>query len=462
MAIAYSDYTSRLERLVEVCKNLSSNLELEPLLHSIIETASELTYSESSSILVFDEENNYLKFIAAPWFLMETLKTIGVPLDKSVAGWVYTHIQPMALHHADKDDRIFRVVDRQLTDSTSSILAVPMVFKGEAIGVMECVNKSNNGHYTEEDVTILETLAAQAAVVIQNHLLLDSTQQAYEKVMELDRMKSDFMAITSHELRTPLGLVLGHSSLLMDSASEDQKQDLQVIANSANRLKEIIEEFSDVDNLENGLNELRRKKVSMSMLVRDVVDSFKDMAEGRKVSLISDVPGHNMVVEGDGDKIGIALRNLIKNALTFTNPGGKVKVKAEQVPGYVKVSVMDNGIGIPPDELEKIFERFYQVEKHLTRKHGGIGLGLSIAREMIEKHGGKIGLESVEGMGSKFMFFLPSNAAQANAAQRVFHTGSLGNDGTGPLGKNPSSKPNTGNLIKSNTGNLVKNGKGGV
>ena len=89
-------------------------------------------------------------------------------------------------------------------------------------------------------------------------------------------------------------------------------------------------------------------------------------------------------------------------------------------------------------------------------------MGLSIAREMIEKHGGKIGLESMEGMGSKFMFFLPSNAAQANAAQRVFHTGSLGNDGTGPLGKNTSSKPNTGNLIKSNTGNLAKNGKGGV
>ena len=95
-----------------------------------------------------------------------------------------------------------------------------------------------------------------------------------------------------------------------------------------------------------------------------------------------------MVVEGDMDKIGIALRNLIQNALTFTNEGGKVKVKGEVVPGYVKITVMDNGIGIPPEELGSIFTRFYQVEKHLTRKHGGVGLGLSIAKEMVELHGG--------------------------------------------------------------------------
>jgi signal transduction histidine kinase len=459
MPIAYSDYTSRLERLLEICKNLSSNLELEPLLHSIIESAAELTYSESGSILVLDEENNFLKFLAAPWYMMETLKTISVPLDNSVAGWVFTNGQPMAIQHAEKDERIYRLVDRQLTDSTTSILAVPLVSKGEVIGVMECINKSNNAQYTEEDVTIVETLAAQAAVAIQNNWLLDETQSAYEKTMQLDRMKSDFMAIVSHELRTPLGLVLGHSSLLMDTASEEQKQDLMVIANSANRMKEIIEQFSDSDSLEQDLAELRRQRLSVSLLVKEVVDSFRELAESRNIGLIIDLPDADMVVEGDMDKIGIALRNLIQNALTFTNEGGKIKVKGEVVPGYAKITVMDNGIGIPAEEMDKIFTRFYQVEKHLTRKHGGVGLGLSIAKEMVELHGGTIEVESVEGMGSRFSMKLPASAAQASAAQKVFQTGPLAGKTatsavkvvTGSLGRAPISpampvKPVTGNL----------------
>ena len=203
------------------------------------------------------------------------------------------------------------------------------------------------------------------------------------------------------------------------SARPEDKQDLEVIFSSANRLKEIIEEFSDVDHMEKGLARLRRKKVSIPSLLQEVTNFSKKTAEEHKIALNVEVPSTNLVVEGDGDKISIALRNLVRNALTFTNEGGRVKVKAEQVPGYIKVSVMDNGIGIPAEEQQKIFQRFYQVEKHLTRRHGGMGLGLSIAKEMVEMHGGKIWVESVEGKGSKFMFFLPQNAAQANAAERV-------------------------------------------
>jgi signal transduction histidine kinase len=413
-------YTRRLERVLEVCKNLSANLELEPLLHSLIEAASELTSSETSSILVFDNENRFLRFAAAPWFQMEKLRTIGVPLDKSVAGWVFSNNKPMALHHTDKDDRIFRVVDRELSDDTRSLLAVPMSYKGETIGVIETMNKANDAHYTEEDVSLLETLASQAAVVIQNRQLLDEAKKAYEKAVELDRMKTDFIAIASHELRTPLGLIIGHSTLLEEGASEQQKEEIKVVQTSALRLKEIIEEFGDESNIKRGLASMRNRKVGVALLVRQVVDTFRDLAATKDIQLSEEVPDPNLTFEGDADKVGMALQNLVKNALTFTNEGGKVKVKAEQVPGYVKFSIMDNGIGIPAEEQEKIFQRFYQVEKHLTRKHGGMGLGLAIAKEMIEMHGGKIAVESIEGKGSKFMFFLPSNVAQASAAQKVF------------------------------------------
>ena len=124
-----------------------------------------------------------------------------------------------------------------------------------------------------------------------------------------------------------------------------------------------------------------------------------------------------MSVEGDDEKIVIALSNLVKNALTFCDDYGHVLVKAESLPGYVKVSVVDDGIGIPAKDLHRVFERFFQVESHMTRRHGGMGLGLAVAKVMVENHGGQIWAESTEGKGSTFSFLLPTggNPAAANA-----------------------------------------------
>ena len=422
MSELYSDYNRRLERLLEICKNLSANLDFEPLLQSIIEAASDLTRSESSSIMVHDNETLSLRFIAAPWDVIDSIRSITVPLDRSVGGWVYMHAQSMVLNHAENDPRVFRMVDRGLNEKTRSMLAVPLFYKGKPIGVMEAINKLNNAHYTEEDISILETLATQASVAIQNRRLLDEAQEAYRKVMELDRMKTDFIAITSHELRTPLGVILGHASLLQDCIQKEHKEEIDTIVRSSMRLKEILEQFSNIDKLELGLSHLHRTRVAVLPLVKEVVDAFNEAAGEKKIKIKVDLPQTQFFIEGDQEKIAIALRNLVKNALTFTNEGGQVKVKVDQVPGYAKISVTDNGIGIPDGEQEKIFQRFYQVEKHLTRRHGGMGLGLSIARDMVEMHGGRIWVDSVEGKGSRFTFILPINAAQAAAAQRVFQS----------------------------------------
>lgn len=128
------------------------------------------------------------------------------------------------------------------------------------------------------------------------------------------------------------------------------------------------------------------------------------------------------MVACDASKIAIVLNNLVKNAIAFTNSGGHIVIVVEQIPGYVRVSVIDDGIGISAKDLPYIFERFYQAESHLTRKHGGLGLGLSVARLMVELHGGRIWAESVEGKGSNFSFILPHNADQAEPANKVFIT----------------------------------------
>ena len=416
------NYTRRLESLLEFCKTLSSNLELEPFLNCVVEYASDITESESSSILVFDADNQVLRFLAGPWYQLDKLKNIGVPLERSIAGWVYSNGQAMMLHHADKDERIFRVVDRELSEGTRSILAVPITFRGKTIGVFESINKTNDAHYTLEDVNTLEVLASQVGMAMQNHNLEDDTRQAALKVTELERLKSDFIAIASHELRTPLGLVIGHATFLSETASEDQKRDVDVIVRNAMRLKEVIEQFTDSDLLEQGLYRLRKGKVSISSLIQSIVNEHQLTAKEKNITLSAEVGTAPLVVEADAEKLEVILGNLIKNAIIFNNDGGIVKAKAEQVPGYIKITIADNGIGIPLEEQDQIFQRFHQVEKHLTRHHGGMGLGLSIAKEMIELHGGRIWVESVEGKGSKFMFILPLNSAQVTGARNVFRT----------------------------------------
>lgn len=415
-----TDYTRRLELLLEVCRNLSANLELDELLAAIIDSASSLTGSDSSSILVYDKECQCLRFAAAPFYISEALQKMPIPLDKSIAGLVYANAQPMALNRTAGDDRIYRAVDRELNRVTRTLLAVPLIFKGKPIGVLETINKLHDAQYTKEDVSILETLAAQAAVAVENHRLLEESRLAYQQVIELDRMKSDFIAIASHELRTPLGVILGHATFLQEVATPEQAQDLEIIVKSSMRLKEIIEEFANVDHFEHGLSRLRRGKVVINQVVQEVVNSFKEKSIERNISLALEAPKTAVTLEGDAAKIAMALREVMKNALTFSNPGGQVKVKVEHIPGFVKIAIIDNGIGIPVNEQGKIFGRFYQVEKHLTRRHGGMGLGLSIARDMLKMHGGKITVESVEGKGSRFILLLPLKLSDANAIDRVF------------------------------------------
>ena len=415
-----AERVQRLERLLEVTRNLSTALETEPFLQTVIAIASELTASEVASILELDETGNQLQFVAMPWFHRDALQAVKVPLEKSIAGWVYQKGQPLIVQDASSDPRFYKAVDHAAGFETHSILAVPLFFKGQPIGVLEAVNKMNNTNYTEEDVTILETLASQAAITIQNSILERRLQTAYDELAQLDRLKNDFVAITSHELRTPLGLILGHATFLREIADEKHHEQLDVIIRNATRLKEIIDSLANVDNYQSGTARVRRRSVSIIRIIEEVVVSFQDEAQQKQVTLQMDAGKDGLLVEGDARKIAIALSNLVKNAITFTNSGGHVFVAAEQVPGYVKVSVIDDGIGIPVQDQPYIFGRFFQVESHLTRKHGGMGMGLSIAKVMIELHGGRIWVESVEGKGSNFIFLLPLNPAQADAAERVF------------------------------------------
>lgn len=409
----------RYERLSEVMHTLTTAIEIEPFLQKVVSVAGELTGSEAASILELDEENECLRFVAAPFVHKDALRTVTVPVNASMAGWVIREQKPLLCTDVSKDDRHFREVDFTLAYQTNTLAAVPLIVKGKTVGVLEAINK-NKAYYTEEDVIILETLAAPVALVIHNKNLQRRIEASFAQLSELDHLKTDFIAITSHELRTPLGVILGHATFLRELLGETYGEQMDVIIKNASRLKEIIESLSNMDNYKSGGARLHQQAISMNKLIEEATASLSDMASDQNITLTAEPGSRELYVEADGTKISIALTNLIKNAITFTDEGGHVRVRSESLPGYVKVSVIDDGIGIPMKDLPHIFERFFQVESHLTRRHNGMGLGLSVAKVMIEMHGGRIWAESLEGRGSNFSFLLPLQAVEAEGSSQVF------------------------------------------
>lgn len=396
-----------LERLLEVARGLTTAPDLESFLQTIIAEASEMTDSELASILEYDEDAKELRFLSTPWFDRDALRPMGVPLDGSVAGLVFRKKQPLVIQDTRADIRHFKSVDRVTKHETNSLVAVPLIVHGEVVGVLEALNKRDDTHYTEEDITILETLGALAAQAMKNVNLERKVKAARIELAELERLKTDFIAITSHELRTPLGLILGHATFLRELVGDEYASQLDTIIKNASRLKEIVENISSVDNIQTGAARIRSHRVSLAKIAEDVVLTFQDEAKTRNITLTKEVHGPEQYINVDGVKINIALSNLVKNALQFTDRGGTVTIKIGEDTGYSKVEVVDSGIGIPVRDIPKLFDRFYQVETHLTRKHGGMGLGLSVAKSMIELHGGRIWVESEVGKGSTFTFLLP-------------------------------------------------------
>lgn len=409
-----------LERLLEVLRGLTTAPDLESFLQTIINEAIELTNSELASILEYDETAAELRFLAMHWFQRDLLRPVGVPLSGSAAGWVYRRGQSLIIQDVKLDQRHFKVVDHVTKHETHSLVAVPLMVRGEVVGVLEALNKKDEAHYTEQDLAILETLGALAAQAMQNANLQRKVRATSIELAELERLKTDFIAITSHELRTPLGLILGHATFLRELASAQYGEQLEIIIRNATKLKEIVENLSDVDNIQTGAARVRHQKVSLAKIAEDVILLFQDEADSRNITLKCETGTAACYVNADEAKLSIALSNLVKNSLQFTEAGGHVSVKIQEDTGHFKVSVMDDGIGIPARDLPRVFERFFQVETHLTRHYGGMGLGLSVAKAMIELHGGRIWVESEEGKGSTFTFLLPMEQTRHAPAPNPF------------------------------------------
>jgi signal transduction histidine kinase len=399
-------HEQKLGRLLEINQEISATLDLMKLLQSIVDASAELTDSEQASIAQFNQSDESLRFIAARWMDPEIMANTRIPLQGSVSGRAFQSGTAIIVQDAQKDD-FYRQVDESSGFQTRSLLAVPMMMHGHATGVLSAVNKENDAQFNDQDIEVLSTLASQAAIAIHNAQLLKESQEAYQRLSELDEMKSNFIAIASHELRIPLGLILGHASFLKEIFDGEQRNQIEVIERNALRLREIVDDLSQFEDLQSDEFSLIPSKIDASALLLDIAKRYEGRAREEKIEWTHKFPSEALYIEGEKAKLQVALGHLLNNALAFTNEGGRVELLLIDEGDWISIQVIDDGVGIAQDEQARIFERFYQVEDHMTRNHGGMGLGLSVAKMMMEMHGGELLVESAINEGSQFTARIP-------------------------------------------------------
>jgi signal transduction histidine kinase len=385
---------AHLRMMLEVGRALNSTRDLDTLLNKIIEVATQITETEAASILLLDTKTGDLRFEAATGTKRAEVRSIVVPLEGSIAGWIVSHGQPLMANDVRRDLRYYAQADRVTQFETRSLLGVPLQTKETTIGALEVLNKRGNSGFGPQDIEMLEALAAQAAVAITNARLF---------------AQNDQLADVVHELRTPTTSIVGYSKMLLTSenlAPEMQKSFLETIHREAARLGRIVNEFLDLTRLESGRVHLKREPVNMEQLAREAVMQMLPEASAGGVEIHLHADDYLPPVRCDREGLKQVLVHLLRNAIKYNRQGGRVDLSLGLYGGRFCISVTDTGLGIAAENLPHVFDKFYRVERDENLAKGA-GLGLAIVKQIVESHGGKIWVESKPDAGSTFTFTLP-------------------------------------------------------
>lgn len=533
----------KLHVLYEASLLINSTLDLKGLLKVLMQQAEAVLEAEASSVMLLDEARQELVFEVATGEAGEKLQKIRVPVGQGIAGYVARTRQAVLVEDAQNDPRLYKKADKESGFVTRSMVCVPVIAKEKLIGVMQVINAKEKTAFEPPDVELLQALANQAAVAIENARLYEELKQrleeveqlrnylshvlkstreailvldaekrittwdpqaerwfgvheaeamarplrdvlpselrrACEKVLrlaerevwttddewsyrqggqplplgvttspltddkgnkqgvifairdltetkklinleEINKQKSEFISVVAHELKTPLTSIQGFASTLKESADflqpEQKDRLLATIVREAERLNRLIEQLLNVSRIEAG------KALQMNWTEVDVVSLLDHSLEIQKSytrvhNLVDDFSRHAGVkIVADQDKVQQCVLNLLSNAVKYAPDGGDVTLSLTPEKQGVTISVKDQGVGIPKELQPKLFQRFSRIERESIKGIKGTGIGLNLVKHLIELHGGKMWLESEEGKGSTFFFWVPQNLQMLDA-----------------------------------------------
>ncbi|HID54628.1 MAG TPA: GAF domain-containing sensor histidine kinase [Anaerolineae bacterium] len=399
---------ARLSRMVEISRALNSITNLDDLLSHIIKEAADLTQAEAASILLLDPRTHQLHFKASSNQIPSQMAEIMVSLDDSIAGAILQANKPMYIQDVTRDPRWNSQVGQVINFDTRQILGVPMRnVNQEPVGVLEALNKVDAPHFSVQDLETLAVLADIAGVAVEKARLFTKLEQANAALSELDEVKSNFIAIASHELRTPLAVIMGYVSFLREDADETAAEQFDTVLDAAVHLRGLIQDMANLSYVDAGQTTLLQQMVDLATLVREMELASDETAAAKNQTVALTLAPVPLEVIVDRSMIEVVLGNLFNNAVKFTPQNGRIAITVERQGREAWFRIQDTGSGIPEDQLERIFHRFYQIESSMVREHGGMGLGLSIAKELVELNHGRIWAESAGEDGSEFIVALP-------------------------------------------------------
>ncbi len=406
--------------LSEASRSLGASLNPQEVLASTLSGVNRLLDVEAASLALVEPETGHIVLELAIGGGNEAVKGLHLEPGQGIVGRVIQEGRPLLVPDVRADPRWYAGVDRVSGYRTRSVLCVPLQVKGQVIGALEVLNKQD-GTFTAHDLRLLSSLADLAAQSIENARLHEQVQvhasrlqAAYDEVSRLDKLKSAFIRNVSHELRTPLTLIKGYVELLLDGQLgpwlPEQRQGLLVVMDKANQLISIVNDILTLQTI--GAMGFDLEDLSVVLLAQSALEAARARAERANIHLEMEVLGaeDRLSVRGDARRLRQSLDHLLDNAIKFSPGGGRVLLSVGREGNMVRVSVQDEGIGLDTDQLEQIWERFYQVDSSPTRRYGGLGLGLALVKEVVEAHGGTVWVESAVGQGSTFSIFLPAAA----------------------------------------------------
>jgi signal transduction histidine kinase/HAMP domain-containing protein len=415
LAAAIDRMGRRVERRVETLHRLHGLLravhptsDLAQVQARATEAIAAFTGAERVWFFFHDPDTNRLTAAWPGWNLPQELaRDLTVSVDRpSIASMVFKTGEIHVSNDLDRDPYSNRKL--QALENASNAIFAPLKTEGKAIGVVVATNRP--GGFGPEEADALTMFAEAASLLIRNARLYATLTGTVTELQRANRLKDHFLQNVNHELRTPLTSIVGWTDLFEDDPIEPQtlQRGLRQIRQSSRLLLALIDDLLDLARLDRGTLTLEWKAVAIEDIVARTIETVRLMAEARGVTLLqAPLPDDMPAVRADPLRLQQILWNLTVNAIKFTPRYGRVIVRIEREPERYLVSVEDDGVGIPESELPHVFERFRQVDGSATRQHPGMGIGLSLARNLVELHGGTIWAESTVGQGSRFTFSLP-------------------------------------------------------
>src|ERR671925_1120205 len=404
LSTALSSRVGELTAISRAGRAVASTLSLGDVLQLILRSAQDLLGATEGSVMLFDETKGSLRIAASVGLSADAAKQT-IPIGEGVAGWVAEFREAVILRGDVSDPRFRRLVpkDRPVRYAMSA----PLYARSEPVGVLNISVSNGERVYSEHDLRALTVFAEHAAIAIANARLFELERAASERLAEVDARRREFLAVVTHDLKSPLTSIIGYVRLLNqlgENATVEQAREFnRVIEKHAARMLDMIEQLLMATSLEEGARVLSREPLDLRAIVGEEVAAFAGVLGDRVIDMriSEDLP----TVYGDRSAIEHILANLLDNAVKYSPDGTAIEVMAQPEPDEIRVSVGNDGKGIPEEELPRIFDRYKRGDG--AAREGSVGLGLFIVRSLTLGHGGRVWAEKRDGGGTRITFTLP-------------------------------------------------------